>query len=320
MAEFLEWVRTQLITQVSPFLPHGGDCDMVDFPHHLNCGDSAIWLGVQRLAAQRSVTVRSTTTASSYRPDRLRASGPIVINGGGNLGGLYPVHDDLRRQVIHDFPDRPIVQMPQSVQIADRTRLEDLKRAIGAHRDVTLLVRDRRSLAIAEREFDCRTLLAPDAAFALGALVRRPPRTELVVQARRDGEAASGQLADIPTVDWTQAPMVSTRNLGWSLANVAGKSGRPRPSRAAMTWFARRNLDHAVDILSQGRRLVTDRLHGHVIAVLCGIPHTVINDRHGKIEELWHAWTRRAPNVTFMPTWSAWRASQSAPTVRRSTG
>jgi exopolysaccharide biosynthesis predicted pyruvyltransferase EpsI len=309
VTEFVERIRGQLLGELAPLFAGVTEWDLVDFPHHFNCGDSAIWLGSVKIAEELGIKVASTTSSRMYRPDKLKADGPVVIHGGGNFGGLYPQHDDLRIRILTDFPDRPVVQMPQSIELTNAAGLEKLKRAIGLHRDFTLLVRDHRSLAIARREFDCRIELVPDAAFALGNLDRRPPREDVVLQARRDKEAADEQISGHPTVDWNKADILSLRNLSRSAVSVAGKFPAPTLTSAVVNRFARQNLQWAIQTLSTGHVLVTDRLHGHVIATLCGIEHIVVNDRYGKVRALWETWTQDAPMATFAPTW---RAAESA--------
>lgn len=305
MTDFVERIRGRLLGELEPIFAGVTEWDLADFPHHFNCGDHVIWLGCLRIAEEFGIRVCSTTSSQMYRPEKLTATGPIVINGGGNLGGLYPHHDELRLRILADFPDRPIVQMPQSIELTNADALGRLKRAIARHGGFTLLVRDDRSLAIARREFDCRTELVPDAAFALGDLERRPPRAEVAVQARRDAEASGERISGYPTVDWNKAGIISLRNLGRSAVSVADKLPSPALASSVANRFARQNLDRAIRTLSGGRLLVTDRLHGHVIATLCGIEHVVVNDRYGKVRALWETWTRDAPMATFVPTWRA---------------
>ena len=48
-------------------------------------------------------------------------------------------------------------------------------------------------------------------------------------------------------------------------------------------------------MLSQGRFAITDRLHGHILCLLMGIPHVVLNDRYGKISNFYETWTSGNP-------------------------
>ena len=59
---------------------------------------------------------RATTRSRSRRalPD-----GPILLNGGGNLGDVYARQQGVRERVLEAFVGRPVVQMPQSIWYRD---------------------------------------------------------------------------------------------------------------------------------------------------------------------------------------------------------
>lgn len=318
MTDLVERTRSTLLNDLEPIFAGASEWDLADFPHHFNCGDHAIWLGCLKVAEAFDVAVNTTTSSSTYRRDKLNADGPIVINGGGNFGGLYPHHDELRIRILTDFPNRPIVQMPQSLELANSEIVERMKRAIGSHRDFTLLVRDHRSLAIARSEFDCRIALVPDAAFALGRLEREAPSEDVVVQARQDDEAAAERQLGRPAVDWNTTPLLSRRNVMRTAVAAAGTVPMFGLGPTMANRFAQQNLQWAIQMLSRGRVLVTDRLHGHVIATLCGIEHVVVNDKYGKVRALWEAWTHESPTATFVPTWGDAEAALADLTGRRS--
>lgn len=318
MTDLVERTRSILLNGLEPIFADVSECDMADFPHHFNCGDHAIWLGCLKVAEAFDISVKSTTSSTTYRRDKLKADGPIVINGGGNFGGLYPHHDELRIRILNDFPNRPIVQMPQSLELANSNIVERMKRAIGSHPDFTLLVRDHRSLAIAQSEFDCRIQLVPDTAFALGRLEREAPSEDVVLQARQDDEAAAERESGRPTVDWNTTAVLSRRNVMRTAVTVADKLPTRSLGPTMANRFAQQNLQWAIQMVSRGRILVTDRLHGHVIATLCGIEHIVVNDRYGKVRALWEAWTHDEPTATFVPTWRDAEAALADLTSRRS--
>jgi pyruvyl transferase EpsO len=65
-------------------------------------------------------------------------------------------------------------------------------------------------------------------------------------------------------------------------------------SRAAATTLepiAQRRLALALATLSRGRVVVTDRLHGHILATLAGIPNVVLDSASGKSRAVHQSWT-----------------------------
>ncbi len=51
------------------------------------------------------------------------------------------------------------------------------------------------------------------------------------------------------------------------------------------------------DILSRGRVVVTDRLHGHLLALLMDIPHVVLDNSYGKLRTMYETWTHTSVNA-----------------------
>ena len=41
--------------------------------------------------------------------------GTILLSGGGNFGDLYESHQEIREDVIANFPANRIIQLPQSI-------------------------------------------------------------------------------------------------------------------------------------------------------------------------------------------------------------
>jgi pyruvyl transferase EpsO len=60
-------------------------------------------------------------------------------------------------------------------------------------------------------------------------------------------------------------------------------------------------------LLSRGRVLVTDRLHGHILAVLAGQPHVVFDTANGKLRAFYDTWTRRSGAAWADSAEQAWR-------------
>ncbi|GAA4163142.1 polysaccharide pyruvyl transferase family protein [Gryllotalpicola daejeonensis] len=298
------------VAQLSDALDGVEHVDLVDFPDHLNCGDAAIWLGQLAVLDRLGIGIRSAMSRRSFRMEGLSPDGAVVIQGGGNFGGLYPSHHALRLRLLEELRGRSIIQMPQSIEYPGAEQRDELRRAVAAHGAVVLLVRDQRSFDLAAADFDCEVRLVPDAALALGPMTRREPSVATAVQVRTDRESTGAAGLDGFRFDWLDAPLTESRRrlLEWHelVSRAARKSGLGA-LRAGEIRTARRvagaNLARAVGLLSSGRVLVTDRLHGHILATLLGIEHVVVNDRFGKIRAFWETWSSGIPCAHFADTW-----------------
>ena len=57
-------------------------------------------------------------------------------------------------------------------------------------------------------------------------------------------------------------------------------------------------------LLSRGHQVITDRLHAHILCLLMGIPHVVVDNNYGKLGSFLEAWTKHAPGVRFCRDWT----------------
>jgi pyruvyl transferase EpsO len=300
-------LRATLLGTLGPLLHGTSATALIDFPAHSNVGDSAIWLGA--LAALRAIGVPAPSyscDASTYdRAALARAigDGTILFTGGGSFGDLWERHLRLRERVVADFPRHRIIQLPESVHFERAESLARSRAVWDAHERVTILVRDRASLAFMQREFKTPALLAPDLAFALGALERPAPLSrDLLWLKRADKEDLFPQHQPADAVDWIAEP--PTRLIAWTDGLRDAMARRPwlQPAARGLLRFsyvplATQRLDRGLRLLSSARVLVTDRLHGHILAMQLGIPHVVLDNSYGKLHHFISTWTHASPLV-----------------------
>lgn len=279
---------------------------LLDFPNYSNVGDSAIWIGA--LTLLRSLAGTNPAYVSTHRnldDAALRAAvpdGPIFLIGGGNFGDIWNHHQNFREGVIARFHDRPVVQLPQSIHYDDPARIAQTARVIAAHPDFTLLVRDTPSLELAREHFDCAVHLCPDSALAIGATRPAPASIDVLAMLRTDREGTgcgAGQLPPGVIVDdWLEEDIGAVRRAKAAGAIRAWTALSPSATRArSYEAAARQRLERGLRQLSQARAIVTDRLHVHILSLLLGRPHAVLDNVYGKIGRFLDAFTGASPLV-----------------------
>lgn len=285
-----------------PLVRRGERCALVGFPDYANVGDSAIWLGERALLDRLGASLAYVSDERNFDPAELRrrvGDGPVFLQGGGNLGDLWPHHQAFREAVIQALPGSPVVQLPQSIHFRDARNLARARRVLSGHERLTILARDPRSLEIASAELpSARTLLCPDMALCLGPIApSAAPEADVLTLARDDAEGVPGaSAADVawpgPRVDWARddAPSRVLRGAVRRLTRLAALGGA---RRLAYDALARRRLAVGARVLSRGRVVVTDRLHAHLLSLLLGIPHVVLDNSYGKLSSFLDAWTGR---------------------------
>jgi pyruvyl transferase EpsO len=63
--------------------------------------------------------------------------------------------------------------------------------------------------------------------------------------------------------------------------------------------MARERVEFGYSVVSSGRVLVTDRLHGHILALLLEVPHVVVDTGYGKIRRFNEAFSGRMDGVAY---------------------
>lgn len=282
---------------------------LLDFPNHANVGDSAIWLG--EVAILKSITgllPAYVCTTRNFNADDLDAACPggvIFIHGGGNLGDIWPDHQKFRELVITNFPGRQIVQLPQSIKFRNEEGAKRFGEIVRSHPKFTLYVRDKPSLQLAEAEFRCPTYLAPDSAFGIGPQQRHKSRRSMFVLLRTDSEKVDYdrvpfyKIEDVKIDDWlVESPklllLVRIHRRAIKMWSALGK-GKWRS--IWYNWLAKNRVDRGLAQLSTGNMVVTDRLHGHILCVLLGIPHITLDNDYGKVSNYMASWTNDYPEV-----------------------
>ena len=78
---------------------------------------------------------------------------------------------------------------------------------------------------------------------------------------------------------------------------------------------ARARVARGCALLSSGRVVITDRLHAHILSLLLGIPHAVLDNSYGKLGRFLDQWlpgtagVHRAESLRDAESWAAGSAA-----------
>lgn len=279
---------------------------LLDFPNHNNVGDNAIWLGEKTALKKMGIKVVYQCDIYSYSEKALRkclaGRGVVLMHGGGNLGTIWPEHQRFREATLATLKDYRIIQLPQSVFFSDQTSKKRFGDIARSHPDYHVLLRDEKSFQILN-ELKLNVKLCPDMALALGLIpTRGKPIVDVVWLSRTDHESSKkGEqiLPDVSTekLDW----LVGEPGVFYSkyLAKITVRIRRFVQKTYQNSSFLRNHLwnvnaaffdllawsrfKRGVRILSRGKVVVTDRLHGHIISTLIGKPQVLLDNHYRKI-------------------------------------
>lgn len=264
-----------------------------DFPDYENIGDSAIALGQWKYWDLRGIHVRSVTSAHTLDPKFYDSDVPVVINGGGNLGGLYRAMSEHRYLLAENLkPSTPLIQAPQSVYFPDAvSRVEFVDRFIE-RKNLRIGVRDAVSARLV-REAGRSAVLGPDSVHMLGKIDAPRATRNLLVLARRDDE--SKMSFEGACEDWPRDPIrrrVHTA-IGWRTKQVpALRRLLVHPPVVWRNWASARLL-RGVMVIADAETIVTDRLHAMLIALQMGRRVIAVDNNNGKLTSYAEAWLNR---------------------------
>ncbi len=304
-AALIAALRRRLDDVLRPLVPPGSRCALLGFPDHANVGDSALWLGqlawLRRNGVHVAYVAHPKTLTAEQLVKRLGPDGVILLQGGGNLGDLWPDGERFHQHVVCGFPQYRIVQLPQSIHFARAENLERARAVYRAHARYTLLVRDQQSLRAAQDGLGIEATLCPDMAFGLGALPSGSvPRTDVLWLSRTDHESA-GHVPPlhpgVESVDWladgpSWFPQAHQQLFQQFREHPRALRGLIPLWAAGCAPVARMRLARGCRLLGRGRVVVTDRLHGHILSLLLGIPHVIFDNNYGKLRSFFQTWTK----------------------------
>lgn len=284
----------------------------VDIPVHGNIGDLLIFLGTLAFFRNRGLVPKIVAPAFAWRQQWVGSRDVIVFHGGGNFGDLYSGSGShaLREAVAEGLPGNPIIVLPQTFHFSSASQRNRSARIFRRHPDLHLCVRDKSSYEMAS-QFSEHVYLLPDMAHNLypvrsqrgtgGAgtlLLSRTDNEKSAAAARLDSEFSV-------TSDWPQLVGVREHRIDQfrRAMRKAGRVGVARPMNKviARAWSAYSALlvADAIDLFASHDHIVTDRLHGHILACLMNKPSTVVDNSYGKNFGYVDAWTAGSALVTL---------------------
>ena len=286
----------------------------VDFPVHGNIGDLLIMHGTLAFFRRHSLVPKISAPAFSYKPKWLSGDDVVVFHGGGNFGDLYTEYgmQVLREKVVSSRPGNRIIVLPQTIHFSSAAEKQRSAQAFRQHPDIHICVRDHASYRIAQ-EFSDNVYLLPDMAHQLYRINPKEVSEEVGALriSRTDGEKKiEGNLQSRveASIDWPLLVGDDERRIesfrrAMRVMHKCGASWLGNKAASGL-WanYSARLIDHAVALFSSYQHIVTDRLHGHILACLMDKPNTVIDNSYGKNSSYVNAWTINSPLVSLQPT------------------
>lgn len=312
------------LDHLTTVVPPGSKIVILDYPVHFNAGDMLINLGTEVFFRRHRCRVVSRLSlfdlcvidwnnrqGATLKPDVIRyintldSQAILVMQGGGNFGDIYPEFQALREQVASHFPQRRIVVLPQSMHFQNPAIRREKIEALVSHKDIHLFFRDRESLEAVREVSPQHGTLLPDMAHALWRddVFSAPCETGsgTLVLRRADEEAtdnSAGSFQQLP-VDWpdliTPLDTFQFRLLRKSMYADFDRSRR----LPAWLWYKLRDrvVRRAQTLFAKHEEIVTDRLHGLILATLLSKRVNYLDNSYGKLSRYVGVWMADSPLI-----------------------
>lgn len=273
-----------------------------------NIGDLAITASQLEFLKQHSgadiiIPIPISKTANLIRFIRRNVSPDdlITIVGGGNMGVLYPDIERLRQWVIKSFPNNRIVCFPQTLDWKnDRLSVKALKKICkiySQHPDIHVFARETVTYEKLQSMFNDHPSVqigySPDIVLSgdsqsFGTL----PRTSAtgILQALRSDRE---QVLNKQQQEYVLSELKKTGlEVSITDTHVGGTSLEASE--------AERLLTGKVAQFCSCKLVVTDRLHGMILAAISGVPCIVLPSASHKLYHTWYDWLADVPRVRFL--------------------
>lgn len=310
--------QTQEISDcLDSYIPADRPVALLQFPYDGNVGMHMLWLATIGYLERRGIRIAYVAHEGNFRVADMAAAvgdGTILFIGGVTVSRLWPGHARVKRAVAEACPNNRLISLPSTMMFVDDDDRREAATIFGEHRDVTLMARDPVSAASVREVFPSRVnvITIHDCAFMLEPQPRATHANphDVIWLARDDKEGAGFKVPeDVKVFDWSQKLALKSPTV------LAGRAvSRLRRNVPVFRSFTNSALTASYKAISEsvlaggnrtldeGKVLVTDRLHPHVLAALRGQHSVLLPDLFGKNRSVWEYSSRDYSTVHWADT------------------
>lgn len=255
-------------------------------PFHDNIGDVAIWYAEKKFLEDNfrdheviSFPEQNLIEEVEKHKDMISDEDIIFMHGGGNLGNQYLKVEEARREVIRRFPNNTIIMFPQTVHFTnDEKGIEEIERSrevYSSHKDLTMIIREKRSLEIAKEIFpDVNIVFLPDIVTYLYEPGKFKRRGALLVL-RGDVEKSTKDSDQETIKEFLKENYEVVDNTDLSEGNFYDEK------------YLLGKVFETLDLFSKYELVVTDRLHGMIFSFITETPCIAMKNYNHKVESFY---------------------------------
>ena len=255
-------------------------------PVHGNLGDEAILLSEEKFLKEnfsdmKIIEIEMSLVLKLTRFLKLLVGDSfILIHGGGFLGTIWPMGEDMFRILLKTFQNNTIIVFPQSIYFSNDAEgkkiLEESKKIYALHKKLYICCRERYSFEFMKNEFkDCNALLIPDIVLYMNRIEDASNRKDTLFCIRQDREKIIYNLEQLEN------------NLKDEYHFNIDYTDMVIPKNVYTVKERKREIIKKLEQFQNYKLVVTDRLHGMVFAFLSNTPCLVFQNKSYKVKGLY---------------------------------
>ena len=249
-------------------------------PEHANLGDHAIAFSEIKILEKNKfkyfeISGKSLYTLHQYKYLSLLNGSYVLVNGGGNLGMLWPEIERMNRIIISILTKSVIFILPNSIYYENNfngnSQLTKSREIYNKHKQLYLYARENISFEIMKRNY-CNVKLIPDMVLALDYSHYKYNRDGCILCLRDDIEKTlSKNSTDIIIKRVNQ---IFNNNVSFSSTLLDYNVNRKE---------RKTELEKKLKEFASASLVITDRLHGMIFCAITGTKCIVINSKSPKM-------------------------------------
>ena len=295
----------EFIFQKKPKIALSGDKKRVwflDAPAYGNLGDQAIAYAINRFCKSTLPSFEivefqeeSVIQYLSWLKKNVKKGDVIVLQGGGNLGNLYPRYEFVRRTLVRTFPESRMIVFPQSIFFSEdaggKYEMGISRKAYEKSEQLIIFARDSVSYTKMKKTFPKTKIeLCPDVVFSLNGIVKENVRSGLGVCMRDDREKTVTDKQLIEIID-----AVKLRNKEKKKFDTVIEVDKP-----VIGEYRESLLLSKLKEFAGCEAVLTDRLHGMIFSYITSTPCIAFANSTGKSQYAYNDWLSKSENIAFV--------------------
>ncbi len=254
------------------------DVYLIGIPEYGNIGDQAIaeaeYRFIKKYFPQKKV-VQITENMVKFDLHNVKKyisdSALIVLQGGGNIGNLWPDQEKMRKMIIDAFPNNQIIVMPQTIAITGGEK--EINKILYKYKgeNIWITLREQKSYEyLKQYGIYERIVLTPDIVLSMKMRKSYRERKGIGICLRNDVESVISYKDRVKIMN-----QLTIKNNTQIFDTVINKH---------ISLNERSNvINEFMDYISQFKVIVTDRLHCMVLAYLTYTPCIAFQNSNGKV-------------------------------------